>query len=202
MPSRPRDTRLLERWLLGLGVVFLGAGGAELWIAHDYQVAAARQLDALRAGRWAATEAPVAESAPANAHGPIVVGRLRIPRVGLSAMIAEGTSASTLRRAIGHLPESELPGQPGRTVLAGHRDTFFRDLGRLRPGDGIEVSTANGDFDYRVASTAVVPSASEGVVHGGPPSSLTLVTCYPFDYLGPAPLRFVVRAELLHGRAI
>lgn len=111
-------------------------------------------------------------------------------------MVAEGADDSTLLRAVGHIPGTAWPGQPGNIGLAGHRDTFFRSLGEVRPGDSIRIETLSGSFVYRVRWKRVVTPRTVSVLQAGTVPSLTLVTCYPFHYVGAAPLRFAVRAEL------
>ena len=128
-------------------------------------------------------------------RGGFPLGRIEMSRIGLSAMILEGTDDWTLRRAVGHIPETALPGETGNVALAGHRDTFFRSLRQIRKGEVITLKTLDGDFQYRVESTAVVPPTDVQVLHPLGGRTLTLITCFPFDYLGSAPNRFVVRAR-------
>src|SRR5579864_7563414 len=121
---------------------------------------------------------PVARVVAHAAHPHSVLGRLEIPRLGISAMVAEGDSARTLKHAIGHLPGTSWPGQGGNVVLAGHRDTFFRPLRHVHKGDEIIFTTWNGRFRYRVDSVKVVkPSATKVLAPSSKPL-LTLVTCY------------------------
>jgi sortase A len=137
---------------------------------------------------------------PARRPGEMsVLGRLEVPRIGLSAMIAEGTSGRVLRRAVGHLPDTALPGQTGNVVLAGHRDTFFRELGRVKTGDVIRITTRWGPYAYVVRFTEVVAPDETWVLEPASGQTLTLVTCYPFHYIGAAPKRFVVRARRVSG---
>jgi sortase A len=100
-----------------------------------------------------------------------------------------------LQRAVGHIPETALPGEMGNVVLAGHRDTFFRPLREVRPGDVITLKTPDGSFQYRVESTAVVPPSDVRVLQASSERTLTLITCFPFHYVGPAPNRYIVRAR-------
>jgi sortase A len=123
------------------------------------------------------------------------LGRIDIPRVGLSAMILEGTGHRTLRRGAGHVPGTPLPGQEGNVAIAGHRDTFFRTLRDIHTGDEITLTTLDGSYSYRVSSARVVDPGDTAVLDDSEDSVLTLVTCYPFYFVGPAPKRFVVRAE-------
>jgi sortase A len=127
--------------------------------------------------------------------GPI--GEIQIPRLGLTAMVIQGDSAAILRRAVGHLAYTALPGQSGNVVLAGHRDTFFRPLQWVHPGDAITLKTRGGDFEYLVESTAVVPPSDIRVLQATGGQTLTLITCFPFSYLGRAPDRFIVRARAI-----
>jgi sortase A len=123
------------------------------------------------------------------------IGEIQIARLGLTAMIVQGDSAAILRRAVGHLADTALPGEPGNVVLAGHRDTFFRPLKAVHAGDTITLKTRHGDFDYLVESTAVVPPSDVEVIHPTRERTLILITCFPFSYVGSAPDRFIVRAR-------
>jgi len=114
-------------------------------------------------------------------------------------MIMEGTDRRTLRRAVGHIPGTPLPGQPGNVVITGHRDTFFRGLRNIHQDDEITLTTLNGTFRYRVDFTEVVGPQDTAVLDHSDDAILTLVTCYPFYYVGPAPKRFVVRARRIPG---
>ena len=107
----------------------------------------------------------------------------------------EGTTAKTLRRAVGHIAGTALPGQPGNVGVSGHRDTFFRPLRNIRENDIITLTTVNGEYRYRVVFTKVVRPENVAVLNATGNEVLTLVTCYPFYFVGPAPYRFIVRAE-------
>jgi sortase A len=122
------------------------------------------------------------------------IGRLEIPRLGLSVVVLEGGDHGTLRLGVGRLPNSSLPGEAGNVVLAGHRDTFFRSLREIRPGDEISLRTPQGTFPYTVEWMRVVNPADTSVLMPTAAPALTLVTCYPFYYVGSAPQRFIVRA--------
>ena len=123
-----------------------------------------------------------------------LLGRIAIPRIGISAMVAEGDDARTLARAVGHIPGTAIPESIGNVGLAGHRDTFFRGLGRIRLKDLIELETAQGKYQYEVVRVSVVDPDQIEVLDSSNKSELTLVTCYPFHYLGAAPQRFVVQS--------
>jgi len=127
---------------------------------------------------------------------PLLIGKLEVPRIGLSVMVREGVDDQTLRRAAGHLPSTALPGEPGNLVILGHRDTFFRSLRELEQGDIVQVSTARDHFTYEIESIQVVEPDSINLAAPASESVATLITCYPFTYIGPAPRRFVARARL------
>jgi len=132
------------------------------------------------------------ETAPAPAS---VIGRLQIPRLNVTAMVREGADEGTLRNAVGHIPGTALPGRIGNVALAGHRDTFFRGLRNIRKNDVIDLQTEGGTYRYIVESTKIVSPRDVSVLKASASDSLTLVTCYPFYYVGSAPKRFIVRAE-------
>jgi sortase A len=128
-----------------------------------------------------------------------VIGRLEIPRLELSAVVIEGDDSKTLRRAVGHMPGTPLPGQTGNAAITGHRDTFFRPLRKIRVNDFIVLTTLQGEYHYRVISTRVVSPDNVAVLNASDGEILALVTCYPFYFVGSAPNRFIVRAERLAG---
>ena len=135
-------------------------------------------------------EAPAPPALPGSAFG-----KLAIPRLGLSVVVAGGTDKRTLRRAVGHIPGTALPGEAGNVGLAGHRDRYFRPLKDVRRDDEITLTTPEGTFRYRVEWTEVVERTAVHVLDDTAAPALTLVTCYPFYYVGPAPKRFIVRAR-------
>jgi sortase A len=134
---------------------------------------------------------------PSKIREGSLVGKIEIPRIHLSAMIAEGTSRRVLEEAAGHVTDTALPGQAGNVAVAGHRDTFFRRLGQLKVGDVIKLTTPGGQYLYRVRFTDVVTPDETWVLEPDSGQTLTLVTCYPFYFVGSAPKRFVVRARRL-----
>ena len=123
-----------------------------------------------------------------------IVGRIEIPRLGLSDIIVEGVAEPELRLGLGHIPGTPLPGEPGNVAIAGHRDTFFRPLRNILANDSIQLVTLNGTYGYRVVSTQIVDPADIQVLNPTRRDTLTLVTCYPFYFVGSAPKRFIVRA--------
>jgi len=135
---------------------------------------------------------------PEPANGT-TLGRLEIPRLGVSAIVRAGSDARTLRLAIGHIGGTALPGETGNIGLAAHRDTFFRRLGEIRAKDLVRLVTRDGTFTYHVQGTRVVEPRDTWVIGPTTESVLTLITCYPFRYVGSAPQRFIVRATLGSG---
>ena len=129
-----------------------------------------------------------------------LIGRLEVPRIRLSAMVLEGDDSGTLRVAVGHIPGTALPAQSGNIGIAGHRDTFFRGLRKVRKNDVIRLSTPAGSYAYRVESVGVVGPTNTEVLEASARPTLTLVTCYPFYFVGSAPDRFIVRAKQVASR--
>jgi len=123
------------------------------------------------------------------------IGSIEIPRLGLSSVVLEGDDAAALLLGVGHLSDTPLPWHHGNTVLAAHRDTFFRPLAHIRKGDVIRFSTADAALEYVVKELKVVEPTAVEVLEPTSAATLTLITCFPFDYIGPAPQRFIVRAE-------
>ena len=170
-----------------LGAACLGwYGGVRVAASHE-QLRLSHELEI--------THAPVAV-VPALAPQALI-GRIQLPRLNVSAIAREGVDDRTLDLAIGHVPGTALPGDPGNAAFAAHRDTFFRPLRHVHLGDIVSVSTARGDYRYLVTSTRVVNPDDVSVLDPTIRPTLTLVTCYPFTYIGSAPYRFIVRAELL-----
>jgi len=189
-----RSAAKAAQWALGLGGV-LTLAYCGMWVADGwmYQNAQHRHLQELIEAR-APVGAPIRNvSIAVSADG--LVGKIEIARLGVSVMVAEGVDGRTLRRAAGHIPGTALPGQPGNVGISGHRDTFFRPLRNVRRDDVVTMSTAWGEYRYRVVSTGIVSPRDVSVLAAGETETLTLVTCYPFYFVGPAPSRFIVRAE-------
>jgi sortase A len=187
--------------LYSCALLLLGYCGFALVDAWIFQQRASGDIDRLLGGQRAASEGrprPGSSTAAGGAsavatHG--LIGRIVIPRLLLSAVVVEGVDKTTLRRVVGHIPGTALPGQPGNVGLAGHRDTLFRPLKDLRLKDEIQFSTSSGDFRYVVESLNVVDPNNVAVLAASSENVLTLVTCYPFFFIGAAPKRFVVRAR-------
>jgi sortase A len=190
-----RAARRAAPVLLAAGLLALGYATYVVIDTRLYQASEQRRFEQSR-DEAAAAPMPVvaAPAAPAPADGS-AIGEIQIPRLGLMAMVVQGDSAPILRRAVGHLAETALPGKKGNVVLAGHRDTFFRPLRKVRAGDAITLKTRDGDFDYVVESTSVVSPRAVEVLEPTGGHTLTLITCFPFYYVGSAPERFIVRAR-------
>jgi sortase A len=226
----------LERLLLAVGLICLGAVAFAWLDARWFAFRQGRVLDRALRERAAATAAGggaaprTAPGAGAPRSGPgagreasetdrldtfrpgsaaerptlalpegSLIGRIAIPRVGISALLLEGTEGTTLRRGVGHISDTPLPQRAGNVGLAGHRDTAFRGLKDIRKGDLIQLDTLEGTYRYGVDWAQVVDPSDVGVLATGTRRELTLVTCYPFYYVGSAPERFVVRAHQLEG---
>ena len=127
-----------------------------------------------------------------SGSAPLAV--LRIKRIGVEAAVLEGTDDWTLNRAVGHIEDTALPGAVGNSGIAGHRDGFFRALKDIADGDALEIETQRGVDNYRVERIWIVDPDDVSVLDPTPSPSVTLVTCYPFYYIGSAPQRFIVRA--------
>lgn len=183
-------------WLIG--ILLLGGAAAAILTSSIYQARQERAFSMLERAPSNPVPAPETAAAPAAARriDPLVLGRIEIPRIGVSAMVREGVDVGTLAVAVGHVPGTARPGERGNMALAGHRDSFFRALRNIRAGDAIRIHTTERVYDYRVASTEVVGPGETRVLDPSVETVLTLVTCYPFSFLGHAPDRFVVRARL------
>jgi len=196
----PTRINSLLRWsqnvFLIIGLLVLGYVGCVLLYARLYQAEQTRRFEQVLKE---APPAPRGESPRIAGREGSPLGRIEISPIGLAAMIQEGIDERTLRRAVGHIPGTPLPGESGNVALAGHRDTFFRGLRKIRQGDEITLTTISGSWLYRVDSTKVVEPEETEVLDEADDDILTLVTCYPFNFVGSAPRRFIVRAHRIPG---
>ena len=177
------------------GAAALGYSGYILTEARNAQSRGDREL-AAAAASYSPSGEPRIKSDP-NLKSGALVGRLEIRRLGISVVIFEGTGQQVLDIGAGHLTVSPLPGEGGNMVLAAHRDTYFRHLRDVAKGDLVSVTTANVSRQYQVQATRIVDPDDAGVLAPTAEPSLTLVTCYPFSYIGAAPQRFIVQATEL-----
>jgi len=203
--SRRTTLRWAEHLLLLVGIVCVGYflyTYAEAWLYQEFED---RELDKILTDTAATGTSGTAPDATAPAPRTVprrtfaagsTVGRIEIPRLGVSAVIRAGSDARTLRLAVGYIPGTALPGDLGNFGLAGHRDTFFRKLRDINPDDEIRIVTKDGVFNYYVQRTSIVMPQDVWVLDPTNYPALTLVTCYPFNYIGSAPKRFIVRASL------
>lgn len=169
-------------WAIGIAacVGWAVASGGSL-------IAADRELR-----QFAEVQAAPRDTAVAEPGAPLAV--LRIPKIKLEVAVLEGTSEWALHRAVGHIEDTALPGSDGNFGIAGHRDRHFRGLKDIRSGDVLEIETLTGIDTYRVERTWIVDPSDVSVLDPTPSPSITLVTCYPFYFVGSAPQRFIVRA--------
>jgi sortase A len=175
---------VVEWMLLGIGLGTLGVYGYETVEARRFQAEQTAAFE--RASR--------AEPTPVKVATGGLIGMLDIPRLQLSTPVIEGDDDTTLKRSVGHLPDTPMPWEGGNSAIAGHRDGLFRPLQQVKVGDEISVRTVRDEFRYRVTGTSVVMPEDLSVLGPTEAPSLTLITCYPFRFIGPAPKRFVVRA--------
>jgi sortase A len=204
----PKESlRLILRWsqraMMAAAIALLGYSAFVLLDSWDFQNQQSRDLDRLLRNAPTASashQTPQTEPSPAPQAPPEIaagdlIGRIEIPRLDLSAVVVEGIGGRDLRRAVGHIPGTPLPGQPGNAAIAGHRDTFFRPLKDIVVDDIIVLTTEWGEYRYRVVWSRMTTPDDVAVLDPTTKDVLTLVTCYPFYYVGPAPDRFIVRAE-------
>ena len=128
-----------------------------------------------------------------------ILGSLSIPALGTILPIIEGTSSKDLERGVGHFAQSVMPGANDNCVLSGHRDTVFTGLGKLKIGDRLIVQTATGTYTYQIKRTRIVGANDRTVIVPTGHAVLTLTTCYPFYFIGSAPDRYVLSADLVTG---
>ncbi len=148
-----------------------------------------------------AGSSPALKSSPSAAAVPPPtrgswVARLEAPTVKMQATVLEGSDDGTLNKGAGHIEDTPFPGQPGNIGIAGHRDTTFRPLRNIQVGDPLNVTTRDRIYRFRITSTSIVGPKDVHVLDPTQQPTLTLVTCYPFEYIGHAPRRFIVQARL------
>ena len=185
----------IESALLATAIVCLSWYGWRTVAIHRAQTQAtteARALTAISADP-AGRDVELPPAVPPNG----IIGELEIPRLHLTAPVKAGDDDSVLDFSVGYLPYTPLPWMPGNSAFAAHRDRLFRPLEHIRQGDAITLSTSRGLLQYRVLRTLIVNPSEVWVLNPIPNVSLTLITCYPFSFVGHAPHRFIVQAEKL-----
>ena len=190
-PSRTA-LRWLEYFLAACGVVLLVYCAASYWQSRLFQQEAAREFELPAVpfpGNTAERNRAIRNASPGSP-----VSRLDIPRLGISVVVVEGVEPANLKTAAGHVPGTAFPDEAGNVGIAAHRDTFFRGLSKIRPNDVLRLTTLSGEYEYSVQWTRIVKPTDVAVLSPTTEPSLTLVTCYPFYFVGPAPERWIVRA--------
>jgi sortase A len=192
---RAKSKNLLSLLLLAGGSCLLYLGAREYFDSRAGQYQAAREFERpvpdtpeTRAATGSASISPLRKGD--------TVARLKIPRLDAELYVVEGDGPRELRRGPGHLSGTAMPGESGNCVIAGHRDTHFRVLKDIREGDDIVLQTDSGQYLYRVRRTEVVSPENTSALQPTSNAALNLITCYPFYYVGSAPKRFVVEAQL------
>jgi sortase A len=198
--THPSALKKLRTALLVIGLACLGYFAWTVASQNIYQSYANWAFEKAIATRPPAAP-PVVDSIPIPPEGS-VLGRVSIDRLNLSAMVRQGVDEGTLKRAVGHVPSTALPGQPGNFAIAAHRDTLFRVLKDIHIGDEVTFQTQTANFRYQVMSTKIVKPTDVSVLRPeGKAKLLTMITCYPFYYVGSAPKRFIVQARLMDNPA-
>jgi sortase A len=191
MSGRRRRSSLLHitEWLLlAVAVVCLEWYGIRMYEIRKREAEAIAAIDKSLSN-------PLAPGDEDTVPPGRLIGRLDIPRLHISAPVQAGDDANVLDFAVGYLPDTPLPWKPGNSALAAHRDRLFRPLEGIRVGDDIELSTQHGNLRYKVSRTLIVNPKDLWVLNPTPDANLTLITCFPFQYVGNAPKRFVVQAR-------
>jgi len=188
-----RIWRHIQRCLLWFGAAALAYVAATAVYATLYQGYQSRRFEAELA--LPKDISPPLLQAPPDLHEGDLLGRIDIDPIGLSVMVLQGIEERTLIAGAGHVPGTSLPGSEGNVVIAAHRDTFFRKLERIRLGDRIRVATLRGSYEYIVDSVETVDPTDTQVMESRDYRELTLITCFPFYFVGAAPRRFIVHAR-------
>jgi sortase A len=200
--SRDRTHAIVS---LSVALIFIGVVGVGIAAVQIYQTRSSvdsQVLPTLEPLVTTPSPQPTAASPRAITYSPYpkegdVIGTISIPILKEQLPIIEGTGDAELKRGVGHFIRSVLPGIQDNSVLAGHRDSVFSQLGKLSMGDLLVVRTAAGQFTYKVAKFRIVKADDRTVIVPTPSAILTLSTCYPFRYIGNAPERFIVTASLV-----
>ena len=190
--SSPR--RIISIALLLIGLILLGYVGSQYWDMYHSQ----RQLEAQWEHQQLATMPAAGQPKVAVATVDLLT-RVSIPKIKLDAIVVEGASRKELSIGPGHMVQTAMPGEPGNAVITGHRDTFFRHIYELQKGDEIVVRRKGQTYKYQVTGKRIVKPEDVSVLKQTKDAQLTLITCYPTYYIGPAPERLVVFSKLIEG---
>ena len=181
--------RRVSLLLILVGVALLGYVGSEYWSMYRSQ----QRL----ASEWERQAATLSTPASAPISQDQMLTRVVIPKISLDAIVVEGASRKELSEGPGHMKETAMPGETGNAVITAHRDTFFRHIYELVKGDQIQVRRSGRVFTYEVTSKRIVMPDDISVIKQTSDPQLTLITCYPTYYIGPAPKRLVVFSKLV-----
>jgi sortase A len=196
--ARPRWHEWIDRALIAFGIACLLFYGTVTVSTWRYQRSAKSHVEQMISiERSASVQAKLPDVSKPLKAGEII-GKVNIPRIKLSAAVAEGDDEKTLGKAVGHLPDTPLPWhRRGNVAFAAHRDGLFRPLEKIRLHDDVHVVTSRGEYHYRVTKTHIVDPDDVWVIAPTKVPTITLITCYPFSFVGNAPRRFIVQAELV-----
>lgn len=183
----------IYRVIFGIGIAALLWVGGQLLYAMTHQLYAMSEFKPHPGIANSMADIPLWSSPPLQSGD--LVGRLDNPERGLSLLVLEGVEVNTLGVATGRVPETPLPGSDGNLAPAAHRDTFFCELRNIHVGGTIRLSTPRGTFGYVVTTTEIVDPSETRVLESRGDSELTLITCYPYPFVGPASQRFIVHAR-------
>lgn len=187
---RPAINRKLFSWaFIAIGVILLGYVGGQYWQMYRSQ----KNLEA----EWQRQAATVSIPGHADISAEQMLTRLVIPKIDMDAIVVEGASRRDLSEGPGHMKQTAQPGETGNAVITAHRDTFFRHIYELNKGDQIEVRRSGRTFTYAVTGKRIVKPEDVSVIKQTNDPQLTLITCYPTYYIGPAPERLVVFSRLV-----
>jgi sortase A len=194
----------MQRIVRFLGISLMAVGFALVLLnGYKYEKGINAEKPAPKETATKASSTPSKTAAAIYPRQPKVgenIGELIIPKLNASLPIYHGTNEEELEKGVGHYAGSVLPGEPDNCVLAGHRDTVFRKLGEVGKGDLLIVKTVAGEFTYKVRKVRIVDADDRTVIVPKPKATLTVSTCYPFNYIGSAPKRYILVANLVETR--
>ncbi|QQZ10559.1 class D sortase [Heyndrickxia vini] len=176
--------------VIAAGLIMISINGYKLLKPE----ASEKKFDAHKKTNQLKTDEPLYKRAPVKGE---IIGQLIIPKINADLPIYEGADEDELEKGVGHFAQSVLPGENDNSVLSGHRDTVFRKLGQMQKNDIVIVKTSAGQFKYKIRKTRIVDADDRTVIVPKPRATLTVTTCYPFNFIGDAPQRFIIEAVLI-----